>query len=123
MRALCLCEVYTSTTFEHIFPIFLHGIRAWQAKESSCNSPHVKEKQRHKKNIFLYFAIVDHATIPRATTNNNLISRQGPVDWKRSSSKMKKFEMKNEENEKIGDKKFFLNNKIENFKNGKKLKI
>ena len=37
--------VYANTTLAHITPIFLHGIRAWQAQESSCISPQVKEKE------------------------------------------------------------------------------
>ena len=44
-----MCVVYVSRALEHISPIFLHGIRAWKAQESSHISPQVKEKESRVK--------------------------------------------------------------------------
>ena len=43
-----MCVVYASTALKHVSPIFLHGIRAWKAQESSRISPQVKEKESRK---------------------------------------------------------------------------
>ena len=79
-----MCIVYASTTLKHVSPIFLHGIRAWKAQESSRISPQVKEKESHEGRGALNFGPGDQGR--RHRPGNCLRLRQDLVQRYYSTS-------------------------------------
>ena len=89
VRALCVCVVYASTTLKHVSPVFLHGIRAWKAQESSRISPQVKEKESRKGRRALNFGAGDHGR--RHRSDDCLRLRQDLVQRYYSTSTLSSF--------------------------------